>query len=119
MSILKEFSRLVKEVIYNTPEDVEKFLRPEVVEYDSKGFEIVDLSTESKLKVNWPRMAGETNVEKQINAYLSSRFVTIPAPADECLTEAREVIRIVTSYIYDVNALNLGTIFDAKENIPE
>lgn len=48
------------------------------------------------------KMDGNTLLEKQINAYLAKRFIySRDVPADECLNEAREVIKMVEDY-YEV-----------------
>jgi hypothetical protein len=44
-------------------------------------------------------MDGDTPLEKEINAFLTSRFILgADVPSDECLHEARIVIRMVTEY---------------------
>ena len=44
-------------------------------------------------------MEGDTLLEKRLNAYLTKRFIlSSGVPADECLSEAREVIRIVQEF---------------------
>lgn len=48
---------------------------------------------------NWQSMAGETPLEKMLNAYLTTRFVSLRSvPPDECLSEAKNVIRITQAY---------------------
>lgn len=45
-------------------------------------------------------MEGETEIERELNAYLTKRFVlTEDAPADECLSEARDVLVIVKKFL--------------------
>lgn len=45
---------------------------------------------------NWKRMNGDTELEKRLNSYLTCAFI-IPrnVPADECLSEARDIIKMV------------------------
>jgi hypothetical protein len=45
---------------------------------------------------NWTEMAGDTELEKRINSYLTAQFIwRTHVPEDECLEEARKVIAIV------------------------
>ena len=45
---------------------------------------------------NWVQMAGETDLEKKVNSYLTCQFIlSYNVPADECLTEARELITMI------------------------
>lgn len=47
----------------------------------------------------WQSMAGDTALEKMLNAYLTSQFITKgEIPSDECLSEARLIISIVYAY---------------------
>lgn len=47
----------------------------------------------------WQDMAGDTALEKMLNAYLTSQFIgKRKLPVDECLSEARKVMRIVWAY---------------------
>lgn len=47
----------------------------------------------------WHEMDGETELEQRINAYLTTKFVgTSEIPSDECLDEAKEVIRMMNYY---------------------
>lgn len=44
----------------------------------------------------WQDMAGDNELEKRLNSYLTVQFVIKEdVPYDECLSEAREIIKIV------------------------
>lgn len=59
----------------------------------------------------WHHMAGETALEKMLNAYLTVQWVGMRrVPADECLKEARKVIEIVRAYGEDGDS---GAAWDA------
>ena len=48
---------------------------------------------------NWENMAGDSDVEKKINSYLSSQFISKKElPADECLSEAKSILDMVFSH---------------------
>ena len=52
-------------------------------------------------------MAGNNELEKRLNKYLTSQFIGFhEVPEDECLTEAREVIKIVREYDEEQRKLN-------------
>ena len=69
---------------------------------------VPSLSEEKKVKSKpliapdvciWQDMAGDTALEKMLNAYLTSQFIgKRKLPVDECLSEARKVMRIVWAY---------------------
>lgn len=41
-------------------------------------------------------MAGDTKLEKQLNSYLTKHFIGgKELPADECLSEAKEIIALI------------------------
>lgn len=45
---------------------------------------------------DWKLMDGKTDLEKRLNSYLTARFIfSRDVPSDECLSEARDVIRLV------------------------
>jgi hypothetical protein len=47
----------------------------------------------------WNDMGGETPLEKMLNSYLTSHFITHKdVPIDECLSEARKIIAIMKAY---------------------
>lgn len=47
----------------------------------------------------WGDMAGDTELEQMLNAYLTTRFIhNKDVPADECLEEARKVIEVMRAY---------------------
>jgi len=51
-------------------------------------------------KVKPSEMDGDNELEKQINAYLTYRFVlTKNVPSDECLDEAKFIIELVKTYL--------------------
>lgn len=46
----------------------------------------------------WKEMAGDTDLEKKINSYLTCRFiVSKDIPCNECLTEAKAIIKMVNN----------------------
>jgi hypothetical protein len=48
---------------------------------------------------DWKDMDGDNDLEKQLNSYLTCRFIlTASVPSDECLTEAKEIIDIIFSF---------------------
>lgn len=49
--------------------------------------------------LHWKDMAGVTPLEKMLNAYLTTQFISkMTVPPDECLSEAEKVIAIVRAY---------------------
>lgn len=47
----------------------------------------------------WQDMAGDTDLEKKINSYLTINFITYKdIPADECLESARYIIRLIKDH---------------------
>lgn len=47
----------------------------------------------------WQQMAGDTPLEKMLNSYLTTQFISKRTiPDDECLFEAQKIIRIVRAY---------------------
>jgi hypothetical protein len=47
----------------------------------------------------WQDMAGDTDLEKMLNAYMTCQFILHKdVPADECLMEAKKIIAIVQAY---------------------
>lgn len=45
---------------------------------------------------SWKDMAGDNDLEKRLNSYLTDRFIIrYDCPIDECLSESREIIKIV------------------------
>lgn len=47
----------------------------------------------------WQDMAGDSALEKRINSYLTCQFILCKdVPADECLSEAKEIIKLVQEY---------------------
>lgn len=52
-----------------------------------------------KSAFKWSEMAGETPLEKMMNAFLTTEFIqNHSVPDDECLNAARKVIEIVRAY---------------------
>ena len=50
-------------------------------------------------KVTWKAMDGETELEKRVNAYLTKTFILEKnVPSDECLEEARAVIKMIKNF---------------------
>lgn len=48
-----------------------------------------------KVSQNWKKMDGDTLLEKKINAYLSSSYISDKeCPSDECLSYAKKFARI-------------------------
>lgn len=44
----------------------------------------------------WRHMSGDTELERAVNSYLTCQFIMRRnVPADECLTEAKEIIALV------------------------
>lgn len=44
----------------------------------------------------WTNMDGNNNLERKLNSYLTTRFITRQEiPSDECLSEAKEIINII------------------------
>lgn len=49
--------------------------------------------------VNEQTTDGDNDLERSVNAYLTSQFImTKGVPADECLREARKIIEMVRNY---------------------
>lgn len=49
--------------------------------------------------LKWKKMLGETDLEKQLNSYLTTQFIgKFDVPSDECLLEAKRVIEIIRAY---------------------
>lgn len=47
----------------------------------------------------WEGMAGDNDLEKQISSYLTLRFIgRFDLPSDECLTEAKDVIKMIKNH---------------------
>jgi hypothetical protein len=47
----------------------------------------------SDVRTHWLEMAGDSSLQKQLNAYLTDRFISPrDMPPDECLTEAKAII---------------------------
>lgn len=46
------------------------------------------------------KMDGDTELERELNAYLTKRFIwsSSEVPSDECLSEARAIIALVQKY---------------------
>ena len=50
---------------------------------------------------DWKKMAGDNELEKRLNSYLTCQFIVKhDIPADECLSEARFIIAFVKEYRY-------------------
>lgn len=48
----------------------------------------------------WQEMDGDTELEKRLNSYLTCQFILVDdVPADECLSEAKEIIELVKKYL--------------------
>jgi hypothetical protein len=53
-------------------------------------------------EVNESTMDGSTDLEKMVNAYITKQFVlSRDVPSDECLDEARDIIKMVRDYYQD------------------
>ena len=50
--------------------------------------------------ISWEYMDGDNELEKKINCYLTKQFI-MPSdiPSDECLSEAKHIIALVSSYL--------------------
>ena len=50
----------------------------------------------TKNPADWTTMAGETELEKKVNSYLTTQFITIhEIPKDECLIEAKQIMSMI------------------------
>lgn len=50
-------------------------------------------------EVDWTKMAGDTPLEKRINAYLTRQFISKTGmPVDECLREAKYILALVRKH---------------------
>lgn len=50
------------------------------------------------VKEDWRDMDGDTLLERWLNAYLTYRFtLSKDMPSDECLSEARTIIKVIRS----------------------
>lgn len=46
-------------------------------------------------------MDGDTDLEKILNAYLTKQFIlSRDVPSDECLSEAKEILKIIEEYVF-------------------
>lgn len=66
---------------------------------------------------NWRQMHGANSLEKRLNAFLTSYFITSEAPQDECLKLAKKIASLknptknkVYKILYD--SLGRGVMFD-------
>ena len=60
----------------------------------------------------WEHMDGDNDLEKKLNSYLTCQFIIRnDVPSDECLDEAREIIKIVES------SLKVGAPNEKKNRI--
>lgn len=54
-------------------------------------------------EVTAEKMDGDNALEKELNAYLTCQFILQKnVPSDECLSEAKKIIRIVKQHLEDV-----------------
>ena len=75
---------------------------------------------------NWKKMDGDSLLEKKINAYLTSKYISNECPSDECISYAKKFAKLtpnkkssevikktIIEYFYTASDLN-GKIVNLK-----
>lgn len=73
------------------------------------------------MAANWRQMEGANMLEKKLNAFLTSFFVTGTAPKDECIRLVKRIIKLKKPSEENIReelkkSFGMGSIFDKDGN---